>query len=225
MYIWQECRLNSFHLRCLRRILGIIWQDRVPNTEVLDQAKTFSMHTLLSQRHLCWLGHVCRMQDGQIPKDIMYGELASGTRPTGRPALWYKDICKRDLKAGNLNPADLEAATADHVSWQLTVRTSVKLSEGKRKDQWEEKRQRRRQRAESVPTEAVTNFTCSNCNRLCLSRIGRLATAGTTIPQKTWRRYSILSRDRRMPEIHLFNIFCWLTLITQIGITLGMLSL
>ncbi len=171
-YIWQERRLNSFHLRCLKRILGITWQDRVPNTEVLDQAKTFSLHALLSQRRLRWLGHVCRMQDGRIPKDIMYGELTSGTRPTGRPALRYKDVCKRDLKAGSLNPADLEAATADHVSWRLAVRTSVKLSEGKRKGQWEEKRQRRRQRAESVPTEAVTGFTCSNCNRLCLSRIG-----------------------------------------------------
>ncbi len=172
MYTWQERRLNSFHLRCLRRILGITWQDRVPNTEVLAQAKTFSMHALLSQRRLRWLGHVCRMQDGRIPKDIMYGELASGTRPTGRPVLRYKDVCKRDLKAVSLNPADLEAATADRVSWRLTVRTSIKLSEGKREDQWEEKRQRRRQRAESVPIEAVTGFTCSNCNSLCRSCIG-----------------------------------------------------
>ncbi len=46
MYILQESRLNSFHLRCLRRILGITWQDRVPNTEVLDQAKTFNMHSV-----------------------------------------------------------------------------------------------------------------------------------------------------------------------------------
>ncbi len=76
MYIWQERRLNSFHLRCLRRIRGITWQDRVPNTEVLDQTKTFSMHALLSQICLRWLGHVCQMQDGRIPKDIMYGELA-----------------------------------------------------------------------------------------------------------------------------------------------------
>ncbi len=172
MYTWQERRLNSFHLRCLRRVLGITWQDRVPNTEVLAQAKTFSIHALLSQRRLRWLGHVCRMQDGRIPKDIMYGELASGTRPTGRPALRYKDVCKRDLKARSLNPADLEAATADRVSWRLAVRTSIKLSKRKREDQWEEKRQRRRQRAESVPTESVTGFTCSNCNRLCRSRIG-----------------------------------------------------
>ncbi len=139
---------------------------------MLDQAKTFNMHALLSQRCKRWLDHVCRMQDGRIPKDIMYGELASGTRPTGRPAFRYKDICNHDLKAGSLNSADLEAATADHVSWWLAIRTSIKLSEGKRKDQWEEKRQRRQQRAESVPIEAVTGFTCSYCNRLYRSRIG-----------------------------------------------------
>jgi hypothetical protein len=43
------------------------------------------------------------MDDGRIPKDILYGELA-----TGRPALCYKDFCKRDLKSCNISPADLE---------------------------------------------------------------------------------------------------------------------
>ncbi len=34
-YAVQERRLNSFHLCCLWRILGICWQERIPNTEVL----------------------------------------------------------------------------------------------------------------------------------------------------------------------------------------------
>ena len=40
-----------------------------------------------------------RMDDGRIPKDLLLGELAQGTRPTGRQQLSYKDVCKRDLKA------------------------------------------------------------------------------------------------------------------------------
>ena len=59
----------------------------------------FSMYTLLKQRRLHWLRHVVRMADGQIPKDLLYGELVQGHRPRGRPQLQYKDICKRDLKA------------------------------------------------------------------------------------------------------------------------------
>ena len=76
-YARQEKRLNSFHLRSIRRILGISWQDRVSNTEVLSRASLPSMFTLLRRRRLCWLGHVYHLEDGRIPKDILYGELAS----------------------------------------------------------------------------------------------------------------------------------------------------
>ena len=57
-YTRQEKQLNSFHLRCLRRILDISWQDKVTNTEVLARASSFSIYTLLSQRRLWWLGHL-----------------------------------------------------------------------------------------------------------------------------------------------------------------------
>ena len=79
-YATQEKRLNSFHLRCLQRILGICWQDLVPNTEVLERAGLPSIFALLAQRRLRWLGHVRRMDDSRIPKDLLYGELADGTR-------------------------------------------------------------------------------------------------------------------------------------------------
>ena len=174
LYTRQEGRLNAFHLRCLRKILGITWQDRVPNKDVLARAKIPSMFALLSQRRLRWLGHVVHMQDGRIPKDILYGELATGTRQTGRPFLRFKDVCKRDLKLGNIHPADLESTAADRDTWWLTVKSGVQLNERRREDQWEEKRQRRRQRAASVAVlgEADAGFTCSKCNRICRSRIG-----------------------------------------------------
>ena len=78
---------------------GIIWSDRVPNAQILKRAGLPTMYTLLRQRRLSWLGHVRRMEDWRIPKDILYGELASGKRSVGRPRLRYKDVCKRDLKA------------------------------------------------------------------------------------------------------------------------------
>ena len=102
-YAIQEKRLNSFHLRSIRRILDVSWQDRVSNTEVLSRANLPSMFTLLRHRRLRWLGHVYRMEDGRIPKNILYGELASGRRLKGRPQLRYKDVCKRDMKALDIN--------------------------------------------------------------------------------------------------------------------------
>ena len=42
----HEKRLNVFHLRCLRRILGITWQDKVKNYAVLEKDGISSLHTL-----------------------------------------------------------------------------------------------------------------------------------------------------------------------------------
>ena len=174
LYSRQERRLNAFHMRCLRRLLGITWQDRITNAEVLSRAGLPSMYAMLTQRRLRWLGHVCRMDDGRIPKDIMYGELATGTRPTGRPTLRYKDVCKRDLKTCSISPGNLESATADRTLWRSTVKAGVKQAELKRESQWEVKRTRRRQRLQSapIPPTPTNDFTCAKCQRVCGSRIG-----------------------------------------------------
>ena len=78
MHAHQEKRLNVFHMRCLRRILGITWQDKMTNKVVLEMAGVPSLYTLLKQRRMRWLGHMIRMKDGRIPKDLSYGELATG---------------------------------------------------------------------------------------------------------------------------------------------------
>ena len=42
-------------------------------------------------------------QDGQILRHLLYGELATGKRPTGAPQLCFKDICKSDLQVLSIN--------------------------------------------------------------------------------------------------------------------------
>ena len=69
------------------------------NKDVLPRAGIPSMFTLLRQRRLRWLGHVHRMYDGRIPKDLLYGKLATGARRKDCPKLRFKDVCKRDLTA------------------------------------------------------------------------------------------------------------------------------
>ena len=70
-YARQERHLNTFHMRSLCRILGISWQYKVPNTEVLPLTGLPSIFTLLRQRRLRWLGHIDCMPDGRIPKDLL----------------------------------------------------------------------------------------------------------------------------------------------------------
>ena len=83
LYSDQDPRPNTFHLRNLRRILG--------------------MFALFG--HVCMrsLGHARRVHYGRILKDILYGELATGSRAARKPVPLYKDVCKRDMRAGNID--------------------------------------------------------------------------------------------------------------------------
>ena len=122
----QERIFKTFHLRSIRSILGIPWKDTVSNAEVLSRSGFSSVYTLLMQRRLRWLGHVHRMNAGRIPKDILYGELASGTRTTGRPRVRYKDVCMRGVKALDINAASWEGLPADRTRWRSTLNQQLK---------------------------------------------------------------------------------------------------
>ncbi|KAL8588328.1 hypothetical protein ACOMHN_019593 [Nucella lapillus] len=60
--------------------------------------------------------------------------------PAGRSALRYKDVCKRDFKAGGIAAANFEALAADRSSWQLATRSAIKTAEQRREEKWEKKK-------------------------------------------------------------------------------------
>lgn len=101
---WTTCarhekKLNAFHLRCIRRIVGINWWDRITDEEVLSRAGSSSLFQTLRIRRMRWLVHLRRTPDGRLPKDILYSELCTGLRSRGRPMLRFKGVAKRGLVA------------------------------------------------------------------------------------------------------------------------------
>jgi len=63
-------------MKCLRRIAHIKWEDRVPNTVVLEKCGTTGTEALLLQAQFRWVGHVVRMEYYRIPKQDFFGQLA-----------------------------------------------------------------------------------------------------------------------------------------------------
>ena len=61
------------------------------------------------------------MPDGRIPKDLLYGELA-----TGRPQLRYRDVVKRDMKAVGIDTETWENLAADRSQWRGAVTKHLK---------------------------------------------------------------------------------------------------
>ncbi|KAL8587695.1 hypothetical protein ACOMHN_020913 [Nucella lapillus] len=161
-----ERRLNNFHLHCLRRTLGFTWSDKVPSAQVLERDGLPTMYTLLRQRRLRLLG---RMKAGRIPKDILYAELASGKIYVGHSQLRYKDACKRDLKALDINTKSWEDTAADRSRWRWTLQRKLKAGDEQIQTLAEEKRVR--QKARACEANPATTHTCTRCKRECHSRI------------------------------------------------------
>nr|VZI16234.1 unnamed protein product [Spirometra erinaceieuropaei] len=78
VYTRQARRLNHFHLSCLRLILRLNWQDRIPDTDVLERTRIASIYIMLRQMQMRRSGHL-RLQI----KQANWEELA-GDRPTWR---------------------------------------------------------------------------------------------------------------------------------------------
>ena len=163
-------KLQSFHMRCLRQILQVKWQDHVPDTEVLQRSKSMSIGSMLMESQLRWSGHIARMPDYRLPKRVFFGELCSGNRSRGRPRKRYKDTLKVALKRCHIEPSTWEVCAQDRVSWRSLVKRGVSNYEQEFIAQKIDKRKRRKERLENPPTTGEA-FPCPHCSRTFRSRI------------------------------------------------------
>ena len=169
-------RLNHFHTSCLRKLLNIKWQDRIPDTEVLKKAGMQSVHTLLKLAQLRWTGHVTRMLDKRLAKKILYGELQVGNRSHGGQKKRYKDTLKASHKNFNIPTESWEQIAQDRTKWQGLIRRGAGEYEAKRISEAEQKRAQRKARAKASPIElSSSDLSCSICNRQFRAKIGLIS--------------------------------------------------
>ena len=72
------------------------------------------------------------MANGRIPKDMLYGELVTGTRTVGRPYLRYRETCERDMKLAGIDTTTWEAAADDRRHWRAVVKAGMRRGEDNR---------------------------------------------------------------------------------------------
>ena len=161
-------KLDQFHLRCLRRLLGIRWEDRVTNQEVLRRAALPGIEALIIQSQLRWSGHVMRMEDSRLPKQLFCSELARGTRKQGGQIKRYKDSLKQSMRACNIPIVGWEELATNRSAWRQSTRLGVKTFEERRLQQLDSKRLARKDRR--VNTDSAV--ACSVCGRICASEFG-----------------------------------------------------
>ena len=93
-------KLHAFMMRHLRSILHLTWNNMVTNKEILDRTGLPPVEDLLVQKNLRWTGHLMRMPQNRLPRQILFSQLPVGQRKRGK--LRFKDTIKRNLKLRNL---------------------------------------------------------------------------------------------------------------------------
>ena len=167
-YTRQGKKLNSFHLRCLRRILDITWQDKVTNTEVMERASSFSMYTLLSQRRFDGLAMPI-----ECPTVASQNTCCMASSSAGRPYLRYRDTGKRYMQVAGIVTTTWEAAADDRGHWRSVVKAGMRRGEEKRSEHEAVEREKRKQKS-SHPAHPPqpTIYSSHKCGRDCHARVG-----------------------------------------------------
>jgi len=75
-------------------------QDKIPDTEVLERAELPSVIATMRKAQTRWAGHVLRMSDSRIPKQLLYGEVSRCGKKIGAQRKRYKDIISKAVDTG-----------------------------------------------------------------------------------------------------------------------------
>ena len=118
-----------------------------------------------------WAGHVVRMSDDRLPKQLFYGELATGKRPRHKPKKRFKDCLKNSMKDLDIDHDNWEETARNRAAWRTEVRKGCKSLCSKRMQRAKLKRDLRKGNIENLPSDSA-NWTCETCGRILLSKAG-----------------------------------------------------
>ena len=122
-------RLNAFHNRCVRCIMGVTcyqqWTERITSRQLSNEfGMEGTISDILCSNRLRWLGHVARMEDNRMPKQLLFEELQR-TRPTHGPKIRWRDVARGDLLAAGITSGWYELAQDRHFWFHATDPTNM----------------------------------------------------------------------------------------------------
>ena len=123
-------KLDSFHHRCARTILGISnrqqWTQRISSREIRRRwGDPTSAVKKVTGHCLEWLGHLAQMPDNRIPKRCLFGWLPQA-RPRGSPRKRWRDVIRADLRTAKVSEDNwYQLATTSRQEWRALYREAL----------------------------------------------------------------------------------------------------
>jgi hypothetical protein len=126
--------VNATARSLLMRIFGFKFYHRTSYDYLIKLCRClgidmFPIHLMVKASRLTFFGHIVRMKDDRLLKQLLFGEIADKKRPKGHPRLTWTDCVKKDLvdfgicEEGELNNEN------EHANW-LKLKESILDREG-----------------------------------------------------------------------------------------------
>lgn len=113
----QLSRLETFQMKCLRRIVGVTLLDKHRNIDILrlcDKQETIA--DLIRLQRLRWFGHMMRMSGHRLPRQIFHAKVLGGHANSGASKQWVSLIHADIEKLGK--PYDWYRTVRERTKWR-----------------------------------------------------------------------------------------------------------
>ena len=99
---------------------------------MLSRCNISGIESFVMKCQFRWVGHMSRMPNDRIPKQLLFGQLEQGHRHQGCPKLRYKDSIKANKKSCGIDFLHFEKLSSDRTNWRSLCRSSLQQFEENR---------------------------------------------------------------------------------------------
>ena len=129
--------------------------------------ETDSIERILTHSILRWLGHVARMEDAMLSKQLLYSELTDGSRLQGGQRKRYKDMYHSALELAGIDKT-WETSCKDRSAWRTVVYNNAGIFA-------------KRRTHSQISVHDARSYEYDECGRIIMSRVGLISYCRTHV--------------------------------------------
>ena len=116
----DKSRLQAAEMKFLRRSIGKTKRDKIRNTRIREKVKIDSVEQRIERNQLRWFGHLNRMQDKRIPKQI-FDCKQQGKLPRRRSRKMWGEVITEIVEKRECKLRDAKKMSRDRDRWRKCI--------------------------------------------------------------------------------------------------------